>query len=155
MPKIRPRVPVGLLISIVILLILGAIAGPVIQSNATEEQLATNVLLAAIPFILIFVAILLAFIAVIALVGSVLNNRVSEGTYRWVERIIIAGIVFGVIGMFQPWLFVFYRYGFLLLLFSTLAFILWSHVSPERVYARGKDGSLAIHELGNEDVEHG
>jgi hypothetical protein len=32
--------------------------------------------------------------------------------------------------MFQPWLFLGYKYGFLLVLFSTLAFIIWSHITP-------------------------
>ena len=43
---------------------------------------------------------------------------------------IISGIVVGAVGMFQPWLFRAYTLGFLLLLFSTLAFIVWSHVRP-------------------------
>jgi hypothetical protein len=34
--------------------------------------------------------------------------------------------------LFQPWSFVFYRYGFVLLLASTLSFILWSHIMPPR-----------------------
>ena len=41
----------------------------------------------------------------------------------------IGGIVLGIIMMFQPWVFVLFRYGFYLLLFSTLAFIVWSHVT--------------------------
>jgi hypothetical protein len=32
--------------------------------------------------------------------------------------------------MFQPWVFLAYRYGFLVLLISTLGFILWSHIVP-------------------------
>ncbi len=155
MPRIRPRVPVGLLISVVVLLVLGFIAGPLIQANATEEQLARNVLLSATPFILIFVAIILDFIAIIAMAASVLNNQISVRTYQVIERIIIAGIVAGVLGMFQPWLFVFYRYGFTLLLVSTLAFILWSHIVPKRPLARGETGNLSISRLDQEDVDHG
>jgi hypothetical protein len=49
------------------------------------------------------------------------------------ERVIIGGIVLGVVCMFQPWVFVGYKYGFLLVLFSTLAFIVWSHVTPADV----------------------
>ncbi len=104
MPKTRPKLPVGLFISVAVLLILGAIAGPVIRSTATEEQLNTNVLLGAIPFILIFVAIILAFISVISMVASVLNENVHTRTYQIVEYIIIGGTVFGIVGMFQPWL---------------------------------------------------
>lgn len=132
MTKRRPRVPVGLVMAIVILLILGAVAGPVIRRLATPEEMAANVLLSALPFILIFAAIILAFIALIVLVASLLNNNIRESVYRPIEMALIAGIVAGVVGMFQPWLFVFYRAGFLLLLFSTLGFILWSHIVPKR-----------------------
>lgn len=131
----RPRVPIGLPIAAVITLILGLAAGPVIDSLATEEQLATNVLLSAIPFVLIFVSIVLFFIILIWLVASLLNNRIPERIYRPIEWATIAGIVLGIIGMFQPWTFAGYRYGFMLLFFSTLAFILWSHVVPKGVHA--------------------
>jgi len=130
--KRRLRIPKGLFIAIAILLALGIIAGPIIQSTATEEQMSRNVLLSALPFILIFAAIILGFIAVIVIVASVLNNQVAPRTHKIIEYCLIAGIVLGVFGMFQPWLFAAYRYGFLLLLFSTLGFILWSHISPSR-----------------------
>lgn len=130
MTKKRPRVPIGLPISIVITFILGLAAGPVIRSVATEEQMTRNVLLSAIPFVFIFVAIILAFISLIWLVASVLNHNIPERVYRPIELTIIGGIILGVIGMFQPWSFGAYRYGFLLLLISTLAFILWSHIIP-------------------------
>src|SRR4026209_2755317 len=132
MPLSRPRVPLGLLISIAILLILGSIAGPLIRSNFTEKERAANVFLEAIPFILIFVAIILTFITLIVLVASVLNDNIPRRTHRLVERIIIFGIVGGVIGMFQPWWFLAYKFGFSVLLISTLSFILWSHIRPRR-----------------------
>jgi hypothetical protein len=132
MPLSRPRVPLGLLISIAILLILGSIAGPLIRSNFTEKERAANVVLEAIPFILIFVAIILTFITLITLVASVLNDNIPRRTHQLVERIIIFGIVGGVIGMFQPWWFLAYKYGFSVLLISTLSFILWSHIRPRR-----------------------
>ena len=132
MSKSRPRVPFGLLLAVAILLILGAVAGPVIRARATPEQLTGNVLLSAIPFILVFAAIILAFIALIAFVAGWLSNNISESVYRPVEAVLIAGIVGGVVGMFQPWLFILYRSGFIVLLFSTLGFILWSHVTPKR-----------------------
>ena len=128
----RPRVPLGLPISIAILLILGSVAGPLIRSNFTEKERAANVFLEAIPFILIFVAIILTFITLIVLVASILNDNIPRRTHRLVERIIIFGIVGGVIGMFQPWWFLAYKYGFSVLLISTLSFILWSHIRPRR-----------------------
>jgi hypothetical protein len=131
----RPRVPIGLPIAAVATLLLGIAAGPVIDSMATEEQLATNVLLSAIPFVLIFVSIVLFFIILVWLVASMLNNRIPEHIYRPVEWITIGGIVLGIVGMFQPWSFAGYRYGFMLLFLSTLAFILWSHVVPKGTHA--------------------
>ena len=132
MTKRKLRIPVGLLIAIVLLLIVGAVAGPLIRRLATPEEMARNVLLSAIPFILIFAAIILAFIALIGFVASLLNNNIRKSVYRPIEMALIGGIVAGVVGMFQPWLFIFYKAGFLLLLFSTLGFILWSHVVPKR-----------------------
>jgi hypothetical protein len=132
MGKYQPRVPKGLLIAIGITLVLGIIAGPLINSFASEEQLAQNVFLNAIPFILIFVSIILAFIAIIWAVATALNNNISKRTHSIVEGILITGIVLGILGMFQPWMHILFKYGFLMLLISTLGFILWSHVTPER-----------------------
>lgn len=132
MAKARPRIPVTLLIVTAILLALGLIAGPFINARMTPDQLAENVLLNAIPFILIFVAIVLVFIALIVVIASLLDNNISARIHRIIETILIVGIVVGVIGMFQPWLFAGFKYGFVLLLVSTLVFILWSHVTPRR-----------------------
>ncbi|MCG3211810.1 MAG: hypothetical protein FOGNACKC_05456 [Anaerolineae bacterium] len=146
----RPRVPIGLLISGVITLILGFAAGPVIESLTTEQQRATNVLLSAIPFVLIFASIIIFFISFIWLVATALNGQVPATGYRVVETVIIAGIVLGIFGMFQPWLFAGYKYGFLLLLFSTLSFILWSHVTPAGVHAEHV-GSVSISEFEHKE----
>lgn len=123
--------PTALLMSIVVLVILGIIAGPLIESVATEEQMATNILLSAIPFILIFAAIILTFIALIVFVSNLLSHKISVRVYQPIERVIIGGIVLGVVGMFQPWSFRLYQVGFFVLLISTLSFILWSHITPK------------------------
>jgi len=128
----RPRVPVTLLIVIAVLLVLGFLAGQYVNATMTEEQLADNVFINAVPFVLIFVAIILTFIAVIYVVASMLDNNISPRAHRIIEQILIVGIVLGVVGMFQPWLFEGYKYGFVLLLISTLSFILWSHITPKR-----------------------
>jgi hypothetical protein len=60
-----------------------------------------------------------------------LNFRISARAYDIVEKIIIGGIILGIVFMFQPWVFVLFRYGFYLLLISTLAFIVWSHIAAE------------------------
>jgi hypothetical protein len=128
----RPRLPVTLLIVIAVMLVLGLLAGSFINSRMTEEQLVDNVFINAVPFVLIFVAIILTFIAVIYVVASMLDNNISLRAHRIIEQILIVGIVLGVVGMFQPWLFEGYKYGFVLLLISTLSFILWSHITPKQ-----------------------
>ncbi len=130
MAKIRAHVPIGLPIAAIVLLILGVVAGPVIRSSFSKETLAQNVLLNAIPFIMIFVSIVLIYITIIWLMASFLNNKISRRVYRPVEMVTIAGIVLGVLGMFQPWAFAAYRIGFYVLLISTLSYIAWSHVTP-------------------------
>jgi hypothetical protein len=147
MVKNRPRVPIALPLIALALLILGLLAGPFIQNRATPEQLAGNVLLSAIPFVLIFVAIILFFITLIVLVATGLSNNVSPRVYKIIESVLIAGIVLGVVGMFQPWLFAAYKYGFLVLLFSTLGFIVWSHVSPRRAQIQAEAGPVSVSEI--------
>jgi hypothetical protein len=129
-PK-NPPVPLGLPISGLILLIIGYVIGPIIQANSSEQQLARNVLLSAIPFILMFLGILLFFISFIWFVASKLNRNISAKIYRPVETILIGGIVFGVLGMFQPWTFALFKPGFLLLFASLLGFMVWSHIKPK------------------------
>lgn len=89
--------------------------------------------LQALYFILGFLLILGLFIAFIRFVSKRLSYTISGERFTAIERVIIAGIVLGVVAMFQPWIFLAYRWGFLLLLFSTLAFIVWSHVTPKAV----------------------
>lgn len=127
----NPPVPLGLPISGLVLLIIGYVIGPIIQANSSEQQLARNVLLSAIPFILMFLGILLFFISFIWFVASKLNRNISAKVYRPVETILIGGIVFGVLGMFQPWTFALFKPGFLLLFASLLGFMVWSHIKPK------------------------
>ena len=54
----------------------------------------------------------------------------SRKTYSWLDRVIIGLMLLGIVGMFQPFVLNLYRYGFLLLLFSTIGFIIISHVTP-------------------------
>ncbi len=147
MKKRRLHVPIGLPISVVVLLILGAVANPIISSIFTEQQLSTNVLLSAIPFVCIFAAIVLAFITLVAFVAGLLNHNIPPEVYRPIELTIIAGIVLGILGMFQPWFFMAYRVGFFVLLFSTFGFILWSHVIPKGVQHSEEVGGVSIGEF--------
>ena len=141
MAKNRLRIPVKLFIAIAITLVLGLVSGPFIKAVTTPKQQATNVLLSAIPFILIFVSILLTFISLINMSASVLNNYISMRMFKTIESILIAGIALGIFGMFQPWLLILYKIGFLVLLFSTLGFIWWSHIKPKEI--RRNKGALS------------
>lgn len=87
-------------------------------------------MLQPVIFIVGFLIILGLFIRAIMALSNRLSDHIPQVTFDRVERVIIAGIVIGVIGMFQPWIFLGYKYGFILLLFSTLAFIVWSHITP-------------------------
>ncbi len=132
MAKVRSVVPVNLLIIAAVLLVLGLVAGPAIQSLATPQQLGENVLLNAIPFILIFVAILLTFIGLIVVVARLLNGRIAASIHRPIEMVLIAGIVLGVVALFQPWTYILYGIGFHVLLVSVLGFTVWSHIVPKQ-----------------------
>ena len=128
-PK-KQRVPIGLPISAVLFLLLAIFVAPAITNSFSEEQLNRIALLSGISFLMIFISIILIYISFIWWLALKLNGKVSDKTYRIVEYIMIGGIIAGVIGMFQPWVFIAFRYGFYLLLISTLAFIAWSHVTP-------------------------
>lgn len=104
---------------------------PGLVSEATRG----SVLFQAIPFFMAFVGIILIFVLLIVIVALRFNGKVPLRTYKGIENLTIGGIIFGTVCLFNPWSFVPYRYGFLLLLVSTLAFILWSHVAPPRAAA--------------------
>jgi lysylphosphatidylglycerol synthetase-like protein (DUF2156 family) len=96
--------------------------------SETQQQ---EVLVKGIPFVAVFIAILLVFIFVIVAAALLLKGKVPPRTYRPVESVIIAGIVIGVVGLFQGWTLFGYEYGFLLLLISLLLFMIWSHITPQ------------------------
>jgi hypothetical protein len=98
-------------------------------------------------FLTVFLAILMAFIFFgVVFTSRELSGRVSQPVYNVVEKLIIAGILLGVVGMFQPWAQVLYRIGFLLLLVSTLAFIVWSHIAPRAARYDEDTGDLVLNE---------
>jgi hypothetical protein len=124
-------VPRGMPIAAGILLILGLIAWQVVPNIVTEEQMARNVILAAIPFILVFASIIVAFMSLVWFASFKLSDNISEKVYRPVEYMLIGGILLGVFLMFQPWVFELFRVGFFLLLASIIGYILWSHIKPK------------------------
>jgi hypothetical protein len=88
--------------------------------------------MAAVFFVIGFMLVLAAYIAFIAVVSARLGPAISPRAYSIVERIIIGGILAGTALMIQPWVPAGLQWGFLMLLSSTLAFIVWSHVTPKR-----------------------
>ena len=125
----RPLMKLG--IAIVIFLVLGVLFSSLSETVLSEEQ-QDEVLFMALPFVLIFVAIILAFITLIVIIAILFNGKLPQRLYRPIEMLTIAGILLGIFGLFQPWKLFSYQYGFLLLLVSTLWFIVWSHVTPRQ-----------------------
>ena len=132
MRNIRPLIPLKLLISAAVLFALSFAARPVLDSLVPDLQASSNVLLIAIPFLLVFVPIILAFMSLIVFVSKLLFQRVPETAYRIIEYVFIAGIVMGIVAMFQPWVFVLFKIGFFVLFGSLLGFMIWSHVAMKR-----------------------
>lgn len=128
--RVITPLPRSMPISATILLLLGIVSTQFVDTVFTEEQLARNALLSGIPFVLIFASIVIYFMSFAWFVSNKLNFRISSRLFQIVERIAIGGIVLGIILMFQPWVFELFRYGFFILLISTLVFIVWSHVTP-------------------------
>jgi hypothetical protein len=50
--------------------------------------------------------------------------------HRLLERIAIGAMLLGTFGMFQPWVFTLFGWGFLLLLTGTIAFTIISNITP-------------------------
>lgn len=101
----------------------------------------------AVYFIVGFVAIIVAFILFIIFLAKRLKGKVPKQLYDVVEKIIIAGILLGILGMFQPWIHLGFRVGFHLLLASTLAYIVWSHITPKVASYEEEPGQVAVNEL--------
>lgn len=129
-PSPKRRVPIGLPVTAVLFLLFGWFVAPMITASFPQEQLNRNALLSGIGFLMVFISIILFYISFIWWLALRLNGKVAYKTYRLIEYILIGGIILGIVGMFQPWVFAAFRYGFYLLLASTVSFIAWSHVTP-------------------------
>jgi len=92
-------------------------------------------------FVIGLLAFLLGFGSFIAFASRRLSGNISSGLFGPVEKTLIAGILLGVAGMFQPWAISAYRVGFHLLLASTLTYIVWSHIRPGAV--QPDDGEIS------------
>jgi hypothetical protein len=133
MKSSRKRLLLSMLSVAILLVLIGVIAQPLVQANTTVQQRTDNAILNGIGFILIFIGIIFAFVDLIILLATFLNRNVPERVYSPILNILIAGIVLGVIGMFQPFLFVLYQIGFVMLFVSLIGFMIWSHIVPKSV----------------------
>ncbi len=130
--KIRPLIPLKLLIAAAVLLALSFAARPALRALVPDLESSTNALLLAIPFLLVFVPIILGFMALIVFVSKLIYQRVPERAYKVIEYVFIVGIVLGIISMFQPWTFLLFKPGFFVLFGSLIGFMIWSHVAVKQ-----------------------
>jgi hypothetical protein len=130
--KIRPLIPLKLLIAAAVIFGLSFAAKPVLTSLVPDLEKSTNILLLAIPFLMIFVPIILGYMSLIVFVGKLLHHRVPERLHKGIEYVFIAGIVLGILSMFQPWTFVLFKIGFFVLFGSLLGFMIWGHVAKKQ-----------------------
>jgi len=82
-------------------------------------------------FIFAFVLFIVGFGFLIGYSSKKLSGNISGRLFALIEGLLIAGIVGGVIFMFQPWSLALYGLGFHILLVSVLSFTLWSHITPK------------------------
>jgi lysylphosphatidylglycerol synthetase-like protein (DUF2156 family) len=115
--------------SAIIAVVIGALFNVVVRP-LLPENVRNEVIITAVPFIAIFAAIILLFIMSVALLGVRFHGTLPARTHSAVEYTIIASILIGVVALFQSWAIAPYTFGLGLLLFSVLAFIVWSHIAP-------------------------
>lgn len=88
-----------------------------------------------ISFFAALVAILSGYICFISFISRLLSGRISERLFGILEKLLIAGILLGIAGMFQPWVPVFYPAGFIVLFAATWIFTLWGYVVPKSAHS--------------------
>jgi hypothetical protein len=130
LPNRKLQPPFGLIIASVLLVIWGLVYKSVILVTILDKTQINPVILIAIPFISYFMASLLVYIFVVNVVSHILSYRIPENIYRLINIFVMAGIVGGVMMIFQPFSLAAYKPSFMVVLISLLGFILWSHVSP-------------------------
>ena len=82
MTKGRKRLLIGMLIVALGFIVAGVIDTQIVAATMTPQGLADNPLAGGIPFLLIFIGILLAYIDLIIFMATKLNNRISENVFR-------------------------------------------------------------------------
>jgi hypothetical protein len=125
----RFRPPIPLLVVAVALLVIGLVANNM-TGDVTEEFARENLILLAVPFLAIFIAVLLFYIGLIVTLSRAFSGQIPARIYRVIFGAAVIGIVLGVIMMFQSWAMAVYRVGFSVLLVSLLSFMVISHIAP-------------------------
>lgn len=81
-------------------------------------------------FIPMFVGLVVLFGLFIWFLGRRLYERVPQHTFLIGVLILIAGIIGGVVMMFQPFVLEGFKIGFWFVFISLIGFMVWSHVQP-------------------------
>lgn len=147
-----------ILLGAAILLGVAAVAAAPIVAGLDPKLKADSAILTGIPFILAFVGVVVLFIDAIILLATILNNRVPLKTFKLIEYLMIGGIVFGVVGMFQPFVMAWYTWGFVVLLLATLGYITWSHIVPyapvdRAVHRHDSFGTVSIADVEQAEIQ--
>jgi hypothetical protein len=114
---------------VILLMIVIGLVFPTLTSGASQET-QESVLYQAIPFVAYFWAILLTYILTIALLAIRFTGRMPVRTHRPMERVLMIGILAGIVSLFQAFAFPPFQYGFPIVLASLLGYILWTHIAP-------------------------
>jgi len=88
-----------------------------------------------VSFFANLIAILAGFICFISFMARLLSGRISERLFGILEKLLIAGILLGIAGMFQPWVPVLYPAGFIVLFAATWIFTLWGYIVPKSAHS--------------------
>ncbi len=97
--------------------------------------------------ILGLVGFLFGFGFLINRLGRLFDRRIPRRLYRIVEISLIGAITLGIAGMFQPWVLWGFRWGFLLLFYATLAYIVWSHLVPEPMQFESPETGKTVEQI--------
>jgi hypothetical protein len=119
---IKPLIVGAILVAI--FLVLKTVLPPLLEPETAQW----------VSFFATLVAILSGYICFIAFVSRLLSGRISERVFGYLEKLLIAGILLGIAGMFQPWVPVFYPLGFIVLFAATWIFTLWGYVVPKSAH---------------------
>ncbi len=133
MKKIRFRRLIRGAVVIVVLQVLRLILVQVLPDTAAN----------AASFLTVFLSILMTYIFLISFAADTLGGKIPQKIHLAGELIIIAGIVLGVLGMFQAFALDVYRLGFHVLLASLFSFIAWTHIPPKTVGQEAEETEAA------------